>query len=138
MLAALAILFVPACGPRAEQPGNLDATIDSISPQPAAVGDAVITLEVRDADGNPLKGVKIQVEGTMTHAGMPPVVVATEHLGDGTYATQGFKFTMGGDWVIIVRATLANGRVAEQRVSLNGVQGENQMEMKPDKAKEGN
>ena len=138
VLVALAILALAACNPRGEQPGNLDVTVVSVSPQPAAVGDAAITLEVRDADGNPLEGATIEVEGTMTHAGMRPVIVATESLGAGTYVTRGFTFTMGGDWVIIVRATLADGSTAEQRVALKGVQGEIQMDTRSEKAKESN
>lgn len=129
-------LVLSACGPRAEQGGDLDVTILSISPDPAAVGDAEITLHVRDKAGNPVADATILVEGTMTHAGMQPVIVATEARGEGTYVTEGFKFTMGGDWVIIVRATFANGRTAEQRIDLKVVQGE--MDMKSDKAKEGN
>ena len=138
MLALLSVLVLNACGPRAEQSGDLDVTILSVSPDPAAVGDAVIILQVRDADGNPVEGATIEVEGTMTHAGMQPVIVETEALGEGKYATQDFRFTMGGDWVIIVRATLAEGSTAERRVDLKGVQGEMKMDMKSDQDKEGN
>ncbi len=136
--ALLSLLALGACGPRAEQSGNLDVTILSISPDPAAVGDAVITLQVRDPAGNPVSDATILVEGTMTHAGMQPVIVGTEARGRGTYVTEDFKFTMGGDWVIIVRATFANGRMAERRIDLKGVQGEMKMDMNSDKAKEGN
>ena len=102
------------------------------------MGDAVITLEIHDADGNPVEGATIEVEGTMTHAGMKPVIVETKSLGEGKYATQDFEFTMGGDWVLIVRATLADGSTAAQQVGLKGVQGEMKMEIKSDTAKEGN
>ena len=138
LLALLAALVLSACGPRGEQTGGLDVTVVSVSPDPATVGDAVITLEIHDADGNPVEGATIEVEGTMTHAGMKPVIVETESLGEGKYATQDFKFTMGGDWVLIVRATLADGSTAAQQVDLKGVQGEMKMDMKSDKAKEGN
>ena len=138
LFALLAVLVFSACGPRAEQSGDLDVTILSVSPDPAAVGDAVIALQIRDADGNPVESATIEVEGTMTHAGMQPVIVETEALDEGKYATKNFKFTMGGDWVIIVRATLADGSTAEQRVDLKGVQGEMQMDMKSDQDEEGN
>ena len=138
LLALLAALILIACGPRGEQTGALDVTVVSVSPDPATVGDAVITLEIHDADGNPVEGATIEVEGAMTHAGMKPVIVETKSLGEGKYATQDFKFTMGGDWVLIVRATLADGSTAAQQVDLKGVQGEMKMEMKSDKAKEGN
>ncbi len=138
LLALLAALVLSACGPREEETGGLDVAIVSVSPDPATVGDAVITLEIRDSDGNPVEGATIEVEGAMTHAGMKPVIVETESLGEGKYATKDFEFTMGGDWVLIVRATLADGSTAAQQVDLKGVQGEMKMEMKSDKAKEGN
>ena len=138
LFALLAALVLNACGLRAEQSGDLDVTVLSVSPEPAAVGDAVITLEIRDAEGKPVEGATIEVEGAMTHAGMQPVIVTTEALGAGTYATRDFKFTMGGDWVIIVRAALADGSTAEQRVDLKGVQGDMKMDMKSDKSEEGN
>ena len=138
LLALLAALVLSACGPRGEQTGALDVTVVSVSPDPAKVGDAVITLEIHDADGNPVEDATIEVEGTMTHAGMKPVIVETKSLGEGKYATQNFTFSMGGDWVLIVRATLADGSTAAQQVGLKGVQGEMKMEIKSDKAKEGN
>ena len=137
LLALLSALVLSTCGPRAEQSSGLNVTILSVSPDPAAVGDAVITLQIHDADGKPVEGATIKVEGTMTHAGMQPVIVETEALGEGKYATKDFRFTMGGDWVIIVRATLADGNAAEQRVDLKGVQGEMQMDMKSDQDEEG-
>ncbi len=138
LFALLGALALNACGPRGEQSGGLDVTIVSVAPDPATVGEAVLTLALRDTDGNPLEGATIEVEGTMTHAGMKPVIVETEALGGGRYATKGFAFTMGGDWVIIVRARLADGTTAHNRVDLKGVQGEMRMDMKSDKAQEGN
>lgn len=138
VLAVFGILALMACGPRGEQADALDVTIVSISPDPAVVGDAEITLHVRDAAGDPVSDATILVEGTMTHAGMEPVIVATEARGNGTYVSEGFRFTMGGDWVIIVRATFANGRTAERHIDLKGVQGEMKMDMKSDEDKEGN
>ncbi len=137
-IALLGALVISACGPRGEQSGALDVTIVSVSPDPATVGDAEIILQVLDTDGNLLEGATIEVEGNMTHAGMQPVIVETEALGEGKYATKDFKFTMGGDWVIIVRAALADGATAEQRIDLEGVLGEMKMDMKSDKPKEGN
>lgn len=138
VLALLGVLLLTACGPRAAQSETLAVTIVSVSPDPATVGNAVITLEIRDAAGSPVEGATIAVEGTMTHAGMEPVIVATEALGDGRYATKDFRFTMGGDWVILVHATFADGSTAEQRVDLKSVQGEMKMDTQSDKAKEGN
>ncbi len=138
VFALLGVLALIACGPRGQESGALDVTIISVAPDPATVGDAVLTLEIRDVDGNPIEGATIEVEGTMTHAGMQPVIVATEALGAGKYATRDFRFTMGGDWVIIVRATLADGTTVQQRVDLKGVQGEMKMDMKSkDSSQEG-
>ena len=51
LLALLAAIILNACGPRGEQAGALAVTVVSVSPDPATVGDAVITLEIHDADG---------------------------------------------------------------------------------------
>ena len=64
LLVLLAALILSACGPRGEETGGLDVAIVSVSPEPATVDDAVITLEIHDADGNPVEGATIEVEGT--------------------------------------------------------------------------
>jgi hypothetical protein len=88
-----------------------------ISPTPPVVGPARLILTLTDPAGAPVDGARIAVEGTMSHAGMAPVLDSAQVEGPGRYAVPAFRFTMAGDWVLIVRATLPDGRWRELRRS---------------------
>ncbi|MCL5109552.1 MAG: FixH family protein [Chloroflexi bacterium] len=123
LLAVATALVLPACRGQTAGPSDIQMTMQ-VAPSPAAVGPAEITLALRGADGSPVLGATVDVEGTMNHAGMVPVRVRTEPLGEGRYATRDFHFTMAGDWIIIVQAALADGRKVERTFELKGVAGE--------------
>jgi hypothetical protein len=120
LIVLIVLLFVgcraaPAT-PAAEtavQAAQISLTVD---PEPAAVGEARLNVAVT-RDGQPLAGVKLDVRGDMTHAGMKPV------LGSATTDAQGvavvpFRWTMGGDWIVTVTATLADGAQVSQEFDL--------------------
>lgn len=92
-----------------------------ITPDPPEVGPAVIEVILTDEDGNPIAGADLEIEGNMSHAGMEPVIVNATGDQDGLYVTEGFEFTMGGDWIITVSGTLADGREIERTFDLTGV-----------------
>jgi len=46
----------------------------------------------------------------MSHAGMVPVVDTAQAEGPGSYGISDFRFTMAGDWILTLRATLPDGR----------------------------
>jgi hypothetical protein len=81
----------------------------SVAPTPPLVGPALVVVELTDAEGEPVDGARVQVEGTMTHAGMVPVFADAEPTGGGRYRIQEFDFTMGGDWILRVHITLPDG-----------------------------
>ncbi|MFC2023376.1 FixH family protein [Chloroflexota bacterium] len=91
-----------------------------VSPEPPQLGPATITVILEDASGLPLAGADIEVEANMSHAGMVPVIGAGLETAPGIYQTR-LEFTMGGDWFIVVRARLEDGRSAEWVVDLPGV-----------------
>jgi hypothetical protein len=82
----------------------------AISPTPPAVGPARLIITLEDSAGVPLEGAIIEVEGNMSHAGMIPVVDTAQAEGSGRYGISDFGFTMAGDWVLDLRATLPDGR----------------------------
>jgi hypothetical protein len=49
----------------------------------------------------------------MSHAGMVPVVDTAVAEDPGRYGISGFEFTMAGDWILTVEATLPDGRRAQ-------------------------
>jgi hypothetical protein len=92
-----------------------------VEPLPLAVGPATVTVRLRDADGEPINGAELEIVGDMTHAGMVPVITGATDEGDGRYVSEGFEFTMGGDWIITVRGTLPGGQQIERTFDVEGV-----------------
>ncbi|MGW8264940.1 MAG: FixH family protein [Longimicrobiales bacterium] len=105
-----------------EQPGDPGLLLEvGISPTPPGVGPARLIITLRDTLGVPLEGAEIQVEGNMSHAGMTPVTGTAVARGQGLYSIPDFTFTMAGDWILMVTATLPDGRWTQLRVPTNVV-----------------
>ncbi len=110
LLLLLAAFWASACrgGEPARDPSLL---IDlGISPTPPMVGPAQLAVTLQDTTGVYLEGAEIIVRGDMTHAGMTPVIDTARARTPGHYLIEDFPFTMGGDWVLTVDATLPDGR----------------------------
>ncbi|MBS1254072.1 MAG: hypothetical protein MAG451_03128 [Anaerolineales bacterium] len=119
----LGVLFVAGCDRRSEtNSGDVQVDVE-VSPQPLEVGPAQVTVMLRDANDKPIENAAVEVEGNMSHAGMVPVIAEATGGDDGRYVTQDFEFTMAGEWFIIVRATLPDGRTMEQTFDLQSVAG---------------
>ncbi|MBO9360556.1 MAG: FixH family protein [Thermomicrobium sp.] len=117
----IVVLPLTACRRGEARSDLVRLDIVAISPEPPLVGPAEIRLRLRDQQGQPLTGLgTIEVEGTMSHAGMEPVIVRAREVDDGIYVTQDFRFTMAGDWIIIARGTW-NGQAFEARAWIAGV-----------------
>ncbi|HVO71093.1 MAG TPA: copper resistance protein CopC [Aggregatilineaceae bacterium] len=83
----------------------------------AAVGKTTLVITLRDADNKPIRDARISVQGDMTHAGMAPAFGTADNGPDGRYAVP-FEWTMGGDWIVTVKATLPNGQAAQKTFNL--------------------
>ncbi len=117
-----------ACRGQSATAGNVQIDLQ-ISPNPPAVGrSAVIVVQLADAGGNPLEGATLEIEGNMTHAGMVPVLARAEEVGGGRYVVRDFAFTMGGDWILTVRAVLPSGERVERTFDVAGVRSERPIE----------
>ena len=93
-----------------------------ISPSPPRVGATTVNLKLTDfASSKPLSGARVRLEGNMTHAGMTPVFADAQEVEPGRYRAT-LEFTMGGDWVVLVRLTLPDGRKIERQFDVKGVQ----------------
>ena len=85
---------------------RLEADPDSLS-----VGQLRLDVHLVDETGAPLDGaVPVTVRGDMAHAGMQPVIATAIARGNGVYSAD-FEWTMAGDWIVTVEATLPDGRV---------------------------
>ena len=56
----------------------------------------------------------------MNHAGMVPVFADAVEIAPGRYRAD-LEFTMSGDWFILVRADLPDGRSMERKIDVPGV-----------------
>ena len=56
----------------------------------------------------------------MVHPGMSPVIANASERSAGEYVVP-FTFTMPGDWVLIVSASLPDGRRVEKRIEVANV-----------------
>lgn len=78
-------------------------------PQEPAVGPAEVRVYLLGSDNEAVSGAAVTVTGTMTHAGMEPVITEATPTEGGLYQTQDFAFTMAGDWLLQAEIRLADG-----------------------------
>ena len=98
-----------------------DLTLEhEISPQPPRVGQVAITLRMTAASGTPITKARIRLEGNMSHAGMVPVFADATEIDAGRYRAT-MDLSMAGDWLVLVQATLADGRKLERQFEIKGV-----------------
>lgn len=82
-----------------------------------AVGPAEVRVYVLEANAA-AQNAEITVTGTMTHAGMEPVISEAAATENGLYQTQDFAFDMAGDWLLQAEVTLADGSKAEDELAV--------------------
>ena len=93
----------------------------SLAPTPPAVGASTLTLRVLDGARRPVRGASLTVEGHMSHPGMAPVLAAAVERGDGLYEVE-LRFTMAGDWILLVSGSLSSGAAVRHRIDVPNVQ----------------
>lgn len=101
-----------ACRQSAETDSSIAISLE-VASDTLAVGQSELVITVQADDGAPINDATVGVRGDMTHAGMQPVFATAVPAGDGNYRAP-FEWTMGGDWVVTVTATLPDGRTTSQ------------------------
>lgn len=94
-----------------------------VTPNPPQVGMAKLDITLRDSTKQLIKGAEVKLEGNMSHPGMQPVLATAEEIAPGKYSAD-MKFTMGGDWFILVNTTLPGGSKATNKIAIPGVRSE--------------
>lgn len=93
----------------------------TVIPNPPQVGLTTIDLQVLDTSNQPVAGAQVEVEGSMTHAGMSTQSTIAKEFAPGRYRAT-VSLTMGGDWMITVLVQRADGRTIEAILPLPNVQ----------------
>ncbi len=119
LLGLLMVLAVASCGRGGKDLTDVAVEL-AIEPDPPQIGPATLTVTLHDASGQPISGAVVELEGNMSHAGMVPVLAQASEGAPGRYLAV-LEFTMGGDWFILVRADLPDGRSMERKVDVPGV-----------------
>ena len=124
----LALLLLAACRQRLPSADDIEL---AMSASELRVGETTLLVTVTDKAGQPLANPgRLSVRADMTHAGMLPVLAEAEAAVDGVFSLP-LEWTMGGDWIVEARLSLADGSVASQTFSF---QVESQASGSPDMA----
>ena len=106
-----------ACGSRASE---ISATW-TIDPTPPRAGSAtMVRVILRHADGGPVRGAKLKIEGHMSHPGMTPIVGDVTERENGAYESR-VRLSMPGDWIFVATGELADGRRITRQIPVPSV-----------------
>lgn len=110
ILLVVLALVIAGCGSNEVKVVD-DVKIDlRVEPDPPAAGEAMFYITVTEADGTPIDGATISLQGNMDHEGMEPANGESDGPGEnGDYAVP-FAWSMGGGWIVDVTATLPDDR----------------------------
>ena len=113
--ASLAIAIAACCVASACFRGSPDPVAIAWSLTDANTTAATrVRVTLRDSRG-PLSGATLTLEGHMSHPGMAPLVAAVTETTAGVYEGH-LRFTMTGDWTLVVTGSLPDGtRLTEQQ-----------------------
>ena len=128
----LSLLVLVGCRPEETPPEEVDVTLDiALEPEEPVVGeDATIAVTLMQGD-EAINDATVEVRGDMSHAGMQPVIRTIEEAEDGVYTTD-FDWTMAGDWILTVSATLADDTVVSEEFNYTIPGDEMDMDMSED------
>ena len=104
-------------GPRASETGLYRATLEPVEPLKLRKLQTV-HLRVADAQGAPVDGAEIAVDGGMPEHGhgLPTKPRVRRSLGGGAYEVEGVRFNMGGWWEVTFAIA---GPAGADRVTFN-------------------
>jgi len=119
VLACATTVLIASCSRPADS-STFVAIEHQVSPEPARIGPATITLKLADSAARPITGAHIAIEADMSHAGMSPSFAEAKETDPGRYEVR-LEFPMAGDWVILLHVTLPDGKKLERQFDVRGV-----------------
>lgn len=86
-------------------------------PSTPVVGACSITVLLHNSSGKPIQRAHVVIEGTSLFPGTTPIQSVTHERAPGVYDTR-LVWPQAGSWLVIVRATLANGDIVQRQVDV--------------------
>ena len=105
----------PSDAPASEAPAAIELVGPLCSPP---VGEGEVVVRLSDAAGAPVDDARLSLRGDMTHAGMIPLLAATEGGEGGLYRLP-VEWSMAGEWVLTVEAVLPDDSRATGQFDLS-------------------
>lgn len=103
-----------SCSRQSQEAKQHQLQIELVEPLfPPGVGKYTMNIRIFDGNDQPIDNATLAIKGDMTHAGMVPILAEATNGDKGLYKVP-FEWSMGGDWVVTVQATLPDGTVAEE------------------------
>ena len=123
LLATLLLPLLIACGSSEEAPSTAAVQITLLPGQSANE----LQVQLRNPTQAPITDATVALEGNMNHAGMVPILTDpvrddADGATDGLYRLP-FQFSMLGDWIVSVTATLADGTEATKDIEVTVTDG---------------
>lgn len=115
----LLLCAVLSCGGGGRELGDVGVEV-AVGPNPPEVGPAVIAASLSDASGRPIEGATVEIEADMRDADLTPMTAPAAEVEPGRYEAS-VAFTEGGEWFVVVRADLPDGRKLERTVDIGAV-----------------
>lgn len=120
VMLGLSLMLIAGCKPQLAAAPSLRFNV-ALDPVPPKVGPVTVRVVVADAEGKPVEGATVRVEGNMNHAGMKPSFAELTEEQPGKYLGT-LDFTMGGDWFLLITTTTRDGTKTEHQFDVPGVQ----------------
>ncbi len=95
-------------------------------PYPPILGQSRLVIQITDNEGLPVNDAGLDIKGDMTHAGMVPILAKTVGGGKEGFYNVPIEWTMGGDWIINVTATLPDGTAVRKNFELRVTLGDDE------------
>lgn len=112
MVGLIAAGLLAGCRHSADTSPDDTIRIEVVKPVfPPPRGSGHLTFRLSDENDEPIDTATLQIRGDMSHAGMTPLLVTAEGGQSGVYRVP-IEWTMSGDWIVTVEATLSDGRRA--------------------------
>ncbi len=106
----LIVLLLSACSRRETLDQAPEVIVEmEVIPSPPSVGPSLLMITITRPDGDPIEDFNLDARGDMSHAGMTPVIVEQVAGEAGIFAIP-FEWTMAGDWIVTLSASLPDGR----------------------------